>query len=114
MVTVGKSEQASDSTDGGYFALNATNLLAGWLHAAALSDGIRAATSWTGPSTNGDDAPDPHPGQPSAGRQRHRQPCWTPCTGSRPTPPAASLWTTAQTAMAPLLSPAARAVFTPA
>ena len=39
MVTVGKSEQASDSTDGGYFALNATNLLAGWLHAAALSDG---------------------------------------------------------------------------
>ena len=41
MVTVGKSEQASDSTDGGYFALNATNLLAGWLHAAALSGGIR-------------------------------------------------------------------------
>ena len=39
MVTVGKSEQASDSTDGGYFALNATNLLAGWLHAAALSGG---------------------------------------------------------------------------
>ena len=37
MVTVGKSETRSDSTDGGYFGLNATNLLAGWLHAAALA-----------------------------------------------------------------------------
>jgi type IV secretion system protein VirD4 len=39
MVVVGKSEATSDSNDGGFFGLNATNLLAGWLHAAALSGG---------------------------------------------------------------------------
>ena len=39
MVTVGKTRDGGDSTDGGYFAMNATNLLAAWLHAAALSGG---------------------------------------------------------------------------
>lgn len=112
MVTVGKSDATSDSTDGGYFALSATNLLAGWLHAADLSGGsaddvlrwafderldepirILASTS---------DAAD---GTAAMLDALYRLPADTT---------RAALWTTAQTALAPLLAPAARATFTPA
>jgi type IV secretory pathway TraG/TraD family ATPase VirD4 len=112
MVTVGKSEQASDSTDGGYFALNATNLLAGWLHAAALSSGTaNDVLAWAFDERRDDPirilASDPQAASGTAAMldALYRLP---------PDTTRASLWTTAQTAMAPLLSPAARAVFTPA
>jgi type IV secretion system protein VirD4 len=112
MVTVGKSEQASDSTDGGYFALNATNLLAGWLHAAALSGGsANDVLDWAFDERRDDPIrilashPQAASGTASMLDALYRLP---------PDTTRASLWTTAQTAMAPLLSPAARTVFTPA
>ena len=85
IVTVGKSEQASDSTDGGYFALNATNLLAGSLHAAALSDGsANDVLDWAFDERRDDPIRilASHP-QAASGTAA----CSTPCTGSRPTPP---------------------------
>jgi type IV secretion system protein VirD4 len=43
MVTVGKqSKDGTDSGNAAYFGMMATNLLAGWLHAAAISGG-----AWT-------------------------------------------------------------------
>ena len=112
MVTVGKSEQSSDSTDGGYFALNATNLLAGWLHAAALSNGSASdVLGWAFDERRDDPIRilASHP-QAASGTAAMLDALYRlPADTTR-----ASLWTTAQTAMAPLLSPAARAVFTPA
>lgn len=111
MVTVGKSAESSDSTDGGYFAMSATNLLAGWLHAAALSGGgARDVVRWAF-----DERLD-EPVRILAGDSRaadgtsavldalYRLPADTT---------RASLWTTAQTAVAPLLAPAARDTFMP-
>ncbi len=112
MVTVGKSEQSSDSTDGGYFALNATNLLAAWLHAADLSGGSASQVlDWA--FDERDDAPirilASH-SQAASGTASMLDALYRlPADTTR-----ASLWTTAQTAIAPLLSPAARATFTPA
>ena len=112
MVTVGKSAGASDSTDGGYFAMNATNLLAAWLHAAALSGGsARDVLRWA--FDERDDAPirilascpDAADGTAAMLDSLYRLP---------PDTTRASLWTTAQTAVSPLLAPAARAVFLPA
>lgn len=111
MVTVGKSEQSSDSTDGGYFALNATNLLAGWLHAAALSSGsAHDVLGWAFDERRDDPIrilaahPQAASGTAAMLDALYRLP---------PDTTRASLWTTAQTALAPLLSPAARAVFSP-
>lgn len=112
MVTVGKSAGASDSTDGGYFAMNATNLLAAWLHAAALSGGTaRDVLRWA--FDERDDAP-----------IRILASCPGAADGTAamldalyrlpPDTTRASLWTTAQTAVSPLLAPAARQVFLPA
>lgn len=111
MVTVGKTAATSDSNDGGFFGQNATNLLAGWLHAASLSArGMRAVLRWAF-----DDRLD-EPIRILAGHQDaadgtaamldslYRLPADT--TRS-------SLWATAQTAIAPLLAPAARATFVP-
>ena len=112
IVTVGKSEQSSDSTDGGYFALNAINLLAGWLHAAALSDGSASdVLEWAFAERRDDPIRilASHP-QAASGTAAMLDALYRlPADTTR-----ASLWTTAQTAMAPLLSPAARAVFAPA
>ena len=112
MVTVGKSASSSDSTDGGYFAMNATNLLAAWLHAADLSGGTaRDVLRWA--FDERDDAP-----------IRILASCPEAADGAAPMldalyrlPPdttRASLWTTAQTAVSPLLAPAARSAFMPA
>jgi type IV secretion system protein VirD4 len=111
MVTVGKSTEASDSTDGGYFAMSATNLLAAWLHAAALSGGTaRDVLRWAfderlddpirilGSSSCAAD------GTAAMLDALYRLPADTT---------RASLWTTAQTAVAPLLAPAARDTFIP-
>ena len=111
MVTVGKSEASSDSNDGGFFGLNATNLLAGWLHAAALSGGSAAdVLRWAfderidHPIRILASHPDAADGSAAMLDSLYRLPADT--TRS-------SLWATAQTAVAPLLAPAARAVFTP-
>jgi hypothetical protein len=112
MVTVGKTARASDSTDGGYFAMNATNLLAAWLHAADLSGGTaRDVLRWA--FDERDDAPirilastpDAADGTAAMLDALYRLP---------PDTTRASLWTTAQTAVSPLLAPAARQVFLPA
>jgi len=112
MVTVGKTASANDSNDGGYFAMNATNLLAAWLHAAALSDGGgRDVLKWA--FDERDDAPirilaaspDAADGTAAMLDSLYRLP---------PDTTRASLWTTAQTAVSPLLAPAARRVFLPA
>jgi type IV secretion system protein VirD4 len=112
MVVVGKSEASSDSNDGGFFGLNATNLLAGWLHAAALSGGSSEdVLRWAFDERIDDPIrilahhPDAADGAAAMLDSLYRLPADT--TRS-------SLWATAQTAVAPLLAPAARAVFTPA
>ena len=111
MVTVGKSAETSDSTDGGYFAMSATNLLAGWLHAAALSGGgARDVVKWAFDERL--DAPvrilasesRAADGTAAMLDALYRLPADTT---------RASLWTTAQTAVAPLLAPAARDTFMP-
>ena len=111
MVTVGKSAETSDSTDGGYFAMSATNLLAGWLHAAALSGGgARDVVKWAFDERL--DAPvrilasesRAADGTAAMLDALYRLPADTT---------RASLWTTAQTAVAPLIAPAARDTFMP-
>jgi type IV secretion system protein VirD4 len=112
MVTVGKSSATSDSNDGGFFGQNATNLLAGWLHAAALSGGgMRDVLRW---------AFDERLDEPIRVLASHEAAAdgtaamldslyRLPADTTR-----SSLWATAQTAIAPLLAPAARDIFTPA
>jgi type IV secretion system protein VirD4 len=111
LVSVGKAGDGGDSTNAGYFGQNATNLLAGWLHAAALSEGsARDVCAWAFDERN--DAPirylASHPlaadGVAAMLDALYRLPADTT---------RASLWTTAQTAVAPLLSPAARETFMP-
>lgn len=112
MVTVGKSAETSDSTDGGYFAMSATNLLAAWLHAAALSGGsARDVLRWAfderldEPIRILGSCADAADGTAAMLDALYRLP---------PDTTRASLWTTAQTAVAPLLAPAARETFIPA
>jgi type IV secretory pathway TraG/TraD family ATPase VirD4 len=112
MVTVGKTADTSDSTDGGYFAMNATNLLAAWLHAAALSGGsARDVLRWAFDERIDEpirilaSCPDSADGTAAMLDALYRLP---------PDTTRASLWTTAQTAVAPLLAPAARGTFVPA
>jgi len=111
MVAVGKPETgASDSTNAGFFGLTATNLLAAWLHTAALtgramSDVLRWALS------ESDDepihllarAPGAAPGVAEMLDNIYRSPAET----------RSNMWTTVLTAVAPLLSDAARDVFCP-
>jgi len=111
MVTVGKTRDGGDSTDSGFFAMNATNLLAAWLHAAALSQGsARDVLAWAFDERI--DAPvrilAEHPGAADGAAQMLDALYRLPADTTR-----ASLWTTAQTAVAPLLAPAARDTFMP-
>jgi type IV secretion system protein VirD4 len=111
MVVVGKSEATSDSNDGGFFGLNATNLLAGWLHAAALSGGsVGDVLRWAFDERL--DEPirilASHPAAASGTAAMLDALYRLPADTTR-----SSLWATAQTAVAPLLAPAARQVFTP-
>jgi type IV secretory pathway TraG/TraD family ATPase VirD4 len=111
MVTVGKSRDRSDSTDSGFFSMNATNLLAAWLHAAALSGGTaREVVRWAfderldAPVRILATTPQAAAGTADMLDALYRLPADTT---------RASLWTTAQTAVAPLLAPAARDTFMP-
>jgi type IV secretory pathway TraG/TraD family ATPase VirD4 len=109
MVTVGRSEK-QDSSNAGYFGANATNLLTLWLHAAALAGrSMREVLTWS--LNDRDDTPvkllrdhsDAAPGSAQLLDGLYRTP---PETKS-------GLWTTVQTALAPLLSPTAQATFCP-
>ena len=113
MVTVGKS--SGDSAGGGdnnkFFGLAATNLMAGWLHAAAISGrSMTDVLRWA--FNEGLDEPVHILGSnPKAAPDvaemldnLYRAPADT--TRS-------NLWTTVQTAVAPLLSVSARATFAP-
>jgi type IV secretory pathway TraG/TraD family ATPase VirD4 len=111
MVTVGKSRDSIDSTDSGFFSMNATNLLAAWMHAAALSDGSgKDVLSWAFDERT--DAPirilATHPLAADGVADMLDALYRLPADTTR-----ASLWTTAQTAVAPLLAPAARETFMP-
>ncbi|HEU5424144.1 MAG TPA: TraM recognition domain-containing protein, partial [Nitrolancea sp.] len=89
---------------------NATNLLTLWMHAAALTDrSMRDVLSWS--LNERDDTPvkllRDHPGAEPGSAQL--------LDGLYRTPPEtrSGLWTTVQTALAPLLSPTAQATFCP-
>jgi type IV secretion system protein VirD4 len=111
MVTVGKSREGSDSTDSGFFSMNAVNLLAAWMHAAALSGGSgKDLLSWAFDERT--DAPvrilASHPAAAEGTAEMLDALYRLPADTTR-----ASLWTTAQTAVAPLLAPPARQTFVP-
>jgi type IV secretion system protein VirD4 len=109
MVTVGRSEK-QDSSNVGYFGANATNLLTLWLHAAALAGrSMLEVLAW---SLNDRDD--------TAVKLLRDDPAAAPGSaqlldGLYRTPPEtkSGLWTTVQTALAPLLSPTAQATFCP-
>jgi type IV secretion system protein VirD4 len=109
MVIVGKAEK-QDSTNAGYFGANATTLLTLWLHAAALAG--RPMTDVLAWSLNDrDDTPikllrDHHDAADGSAEL---------LDGLYRTPPEtrSGLWTTVQTALAPLLSPTAQQTFSP-
>lgn len=109
MVTVGRSEK-QDSSNAGYFGANATNLLTLWLHAAALSGrSMHEVLTWSLSDRDDTpvkllrDQPNAAPGSAQLLDALYRTP---PETKS-------GLWTTVQTALAPLLSPTAQATFCP-
>lgn len=118
MVIVGKSEGSGDTGNAAFFGMSATNLVAGWLHAAALMDPAEM-TDGKGPAdyvlewalNERNDRPvkilrdHPKAAVGTAGMMDalYRQP-----EGTR-----SNLWTTALTALAPLLSPTVRATFVP-
>lgn len=111
MVSVGKSTGGGDSTNEGFFAMSATNLLAAWLHAAALSgEGAKAVLAWAfderlrTPISILAKHPDAVPGTAEMLDSLYR----LPADSTR-----SSLWATVQTALAPLLAPDARATFAP-
>lgn len=111
MTVVGKGSSGGDSTNSGFFSMSATNLLAAWLHAAALSGGsMNDVLAWAfdervdAPIRILASHPDAVTGTAAMLDSLYRQ----PAESTR-----ASLWATAQTALAPLLAPAARAVFAP-
>jgi type IV secretory pathway TraG/TraD family ATPase VirD4 len=115
MVTVGRSGKADvggDSDNTKFFAQAAANLLAGWLHAAAISGkGMDDVLRWALDERLDESlhilAEHPQAAEGVSGMldNLYRSPAET--TRS-------NLWTTVQTAVAPLLSPVARATFTPA
>ncbi|MBR7827557.1 TraM recognition domain-containing protein [Actinospica sp. MGRD01-02] len=109
MVTVGRSEK-QDSSNAAYFGANATNLLTLWLHAAALANrSMRDVLAWS--LNDRDDTPvkllrDREGAAPGTAQL---------LDGLYRTPPEtkSGLWTTVQTALAPLLSPTAQVTFCP-
>lgn len=111
MTVVGKGAGGGDSTNEGFFSMSATNLLAAWLHAAALSgEGADAVLTWAfderidTPVRILAEHPDAVPGAAAMLDSLYR----LPADSTR-----SSLWATVQTALAPLLAPDARATFAP-
>jgi type IV secretion system protein VirD4 len=108
MVTVGKS--GTDSTNAGFFHANAVNLLAAWLHAAAL-DGrdLGDIAAWALDETDRQAAVilESHTGT-ATGVAGNVDGLYNLAPETR-----SSLYATVQTALTPILSPRARAVFCP-
>ncbi|MFG3342421.1 type IV secretory system conjugative DNA transfer family protein [Glycomyces sp. NPDC048151] len=108
MVTVGKS--GTDSNNAGFFRANAVNLLAAWLHAAAL-DGkdLGDIAAWALDETDRQAAVilEQHPGT-ARGVAGNVDGLYNLAPETR-----SSLYATVQTALTPILSPRARAVFCP-
>lgn len=110
MVTVGKTgRDTTDSGNAAYFGMMATNMLASWLHAAAISGGsMDDVLRWAlderldEPVKILRDNPAAAPGTAAMLDAAYRSPDVT----------RSNLWTTVQTAVAPMLSPPARATFT--
>lgn len=109
MVQIGKSE-TTDSSGAGFFGATATSLLAGWLHAAAITGrSMQDVLRWAyNPSIEEPikllvEAPGAEPGVAEMMDSLYRNPSDT----------RANLFATVQTALTPLFSPAARAVFAP-
>ncbi|HEY1619735.1 MAG TPA: TraM recognition domain-containing protein [Streptosporangiaceae bacterium] len=111
MVAVGKhGRDSADSGNAAYFGMMATNLLAGWLHAAAISGrGMDGVLAWAlderldEPVKVLRDHPAAAAGTAAMLDAAYRSPDVT----------RSNLWTTVQTAIAPLLAPAVRAAFAP-
>jgi len=111
MVTVGRQgKDGGDSANAAYFAMMATNLLAGWLHAAAISGrGMDSVLAWALDERLDEavkvlrDHPAAAAGTAAMLDAAYRSPDVT----------RSNLWTTVQTAIVPLLAPAARATFAP-
>jgi type IV secretion system protein VirD4 len=109
MVQVGKPETGgADSTNAGFFGATATNLLAAWLHAAALNGrGMTDVLRWALTETDDEPirllaaAPAAAPGVADMLDAIYRSPAET----------RSNMWTTVLTAVAPLLSETARATF---
>ena len=109
LVAVGQAEK-QDSSNAGYFSANAVNLVTLWHHAADIAGlGMHDVLKWSLDERDDTpvkllrDHPGAAPGTAELADALYRTP---PETRS-------GLWTTAATALAPLLSPAAQAVFCP-
>jgi hypothetical protein len=111
MVQIGKSEKTSDSTGAGFFGSKATTLVAAWLHAAEISGrGMEDVLRWSlderldEPITILAEHPDAEAGIASVLDGIYRSPDET----------RNGIFSTAQTALTPLLSRSARRTFAPA
>jgi type IV secretion system protein VirD4 len=112
LVTVGKSSSpgSSDATNSAFFGTSATNLLAGWLHAAALTGrSMRSVLEWALDDSNHEpigllrQSPGATTGTASMLDALYRSPNET----------RSNLFTTVLTGVAPLLSETAQAAFCP-
>lgn len=108
IVTVGKGGVGEDSAANGFFGPTATNLVLGWLHAAALIGGSMTDVLGWVLNDNDDtpvrllrDHPDAQPGVAGMLANMYAAP---PVTKS-------NLWSTAMIGLAPLLSRSAQEVF---
>jgi hypothetical protein len=111
MVQIGKSEKSSDSTGAGFFGSKATTLVAAWLHAAEISGrGMDDVLRWSlderldEPIAILAEHPDAEHGIASVLDGIYRSPDET----------RNGIFSTAQTALTPLLSRSARRTFAPA
>ena len=112
LVTVGKTSSpgSSDATNSAFFGTSATNLLAGWLHAAALTGRtMRTVLAWALDDADHEPIellrrhPDAAPGTAGMLDTLYRSPAET----------RSNLFTTVLTGIAPLLSETAQAAFSP-
>lgn len=107
MVRVGK-DGPGDSTNAGFFGMSATNLLAGWMHVAAITERTMDSVLRWGLS-EGDDEPirlladNPHANEHVA--------AMLDGIYAAPAETRSNLWGTVMTAIAPLVGDSARRVF---
>ena len=110
MVQIGKSE-TSDSSGAGFFGATATSLLAGWLHAAALTGRtMDDVLTWGfNPSIE-----EPIKLLANSDRAEHGVAAMMDSLYRNPGDTRANLFATVQTSLTPLFAPMARATFAPA